>query len=93
MPTICTESALEDLPDAICNIFHKFIDLLSQKMAGPVQWGLSAYVFTCEATSVTDPEEDVLVLVVATPPPESMYCVQELYTWLQFTPLVMSENN
>ena len=21
MPTICTESALEDLPDAICNIF------------------------------------------------------------------------
>ena len=51
-------------------------------MTWPVQLGLSAYVFTCEATSVTDPEEDVLVLVVATPPPESMYCVQELYTWL-----------
>ena len=73
MPTICTESALEDLPDAICNISFLIYQLLSQKMTGPVRLGLSAYVFTCEATSVTDPEEDVLVLVVATPPPESMY--------------------
>ena len=72
MPTICTESALEDLPDAICNIF--FINsLIYLKLTWPARLGPSAYVFTCEATSVTDPEEDVLVLVVATPPPESMY--------------------
>ena len=70
MPTICTESALEDLPDAIYNIFftNSSIYFLENDRARTI-----GSECTCEATSVTDPEEDVLVLVVATPPPESMY--------------------